>query len=71
MPDIPRANLETYRDRVEPVLKAACFGCHGPKKQKGSFRIDALDSDLLMGSDVSWWLEEGEVISNGEMPPEV
>jgi len=68
--DIPRANLETYRERVEPVLKAACFECHGPKKQKGSFRIDTLDSDLLTGSDVSWWLEVFEVISNGEMPPE-
>ena len=68
--EVPQADLERYRQEIAPVLKAACAGCHGPKKQKGSFRIDTLDSDLLTGGDVSWWLEVFEVISNGEMPPE-
>ena len=68
--DVPKAKLEAFRARVEPVLKRVCFGCHGPEKQKGKLRIDALDPDLLKGKDVSWWLEVFDVISNGEMPPE-
>ena len=66
----PQANLEEFRKGVEPVLKATCVGCHGPEKQKGKFRIDTLDPDLLKGQDVSWWLEVFNVISNSEMPPE-
>ncbi|MEC7881518.1 MAG: DUF1592 domain-containing protein [Verrucomicrobiota bacterium] len=46
------------------------MGCHGPLKQKGEFRIDTLDPNLLKGKDVKWWLEVFDVISNGEMPPE-
>ena len=68
--EVPQANLEQFRKEVEPVLKAACVGCHGPKKQKGKFRVDTLDPDLLKGKDVSRWLEMFDVISNGEMPPE-
>ena len=66
----PRLSWRLFRTRVEPVLKRVCFGCHGPEKQKGKLRIDALDPDLLKGKDVSWWLEVFDVISNGEMPPE-
>ena len=68
--DVPKAKLAAFQARVEPVLKRVCFGCHGPEKQKGKLRIDALDPDLLKGKDVSWWLEVFDVISNGEMPPE-
>jgi mono/diheme cytochrome c family protein len=68
--DVPKAKLAAFRTRVEPVLKRVCFGCHGPEKQKGKLRIDALDPDLLKGKDLSWWLEVFDVISNGEMPPE-
>lgn len=68
--DVPKAKLAAFLTRVEPVLKRVCFGCHGPEKQKGKLRIDALDPDLLKGKDLSWWLEVFDVISNGEMPPE-
>ena len=68
--DVPKAKLAAFRTRVEPVLKRVCVGCHGPEKQKGKLRIDALDPDLLKGKDVNWWLEVFDVISNGEMPPE-
>ena len=66
----PQANLEQFRQGIEPVLKTKCVGCHGPDKQKGKFRIDTLDPDLLKGQDVSWWLEVFNVITNSEMPPE-
>ena len=68
--EVPQANLEQFRKAVEPVLKKTCVGCHGPDKQKGKFRIDTLNPDLLKGKDVSWWLEVFDVISNSEMPPE-
>ena len=68
--EVPQANLEQFRKEVEPVLKRVCVECHGPKKQKGKFRVDTLNPDLLKGKDVSWWLEVFDVIGNGEMPPE-
>ncbi len=68
--EAPEPRLETFSQRVEPVLRANCYRCHGPKKQKGSFRIDTLDPNLLHGEDVNWWVDIVGVISNGEMPPE-
>ena len=68
--DLPQAALTEFRATVEPVLKRLCVGCHGPEKQKGKFRIDTLDPNLLKGRDVDWWLEVFDVLSNGEMPPE-
>ncbi|MBT5845463.1 MAG: DUF1592 domain-containing protein [Verrucomicrobiales bacterium] len=68
--EVPQAKLGEFRAKVDPVLKRVCVGCHGPDKQKGKFRIDTLDPDLLKGKDVSWWLEVFDVIGNGEMPPE-
>jgi Protein of unknown function (DUF1549)/Protein of unknown function (DUF1553)/Planctomycete cytochrome C len=29
---------------IEPVLKADCFECHGPEKQKGGLRLDMKDT---------------------------
>ena len=65
----PKANLVAFRKEIEPVLKAACTGCHGPKKQKAQFRVDTLNPNMLKGKDVSWWLEVQGVLTNGEMPP--
>ena len=68
--EVPKANINQFRNEIEPVLKTVCVGCHGPDKQKAKFRVDTLNPDLLTGKDVSWWLEIFDVISNGEMPPE-
>ena len=68
--EAPKANIHEFRNEIEPLLKTVCVGCHGPEKQKAKFRVDTLNPDLLMGKDVSWWLEIFDVISNGEMPPE-
>ena len=67
--EAPKANMGAFRKEIESVLKAACTGCHGPKKQKAKFRVDTLNPDLLKGKDVSWWLEVQGVLTNGEMPP--
>ena len=68
--EAPVSRLATFEAEVAPVLQRVCVGCHGPEKQKGKFRVDTLDPDLVKGKDVSWWLEVFDVISNGEMPPE-
>lgn len=68
--EVPKPRLAEFRVKIEPVLEKNCFQCHGAKKQKGKFRVDALDPNLLHGEDVSWWLEVFDVLSNGEMPPE-
>src|SRR6476619_5749178 len=33
------AMVEFVRD-VQPLFKAHCIGCHGPKQQKNGFRLD-------------------------------
>ena len=68
--NLPKARLAEFRSDLEPVLKRVCVSCHGPAEQKGKFRVDTLNPDLLKGKDVSWWLEVFDVIGNGEMPPE-
>ncbi|MEM9657272.1 MAG: DUF1587 domain-containing protein, partial [Planctomycetota bacterium] len=67
--DAPAADLKTYRRVVAPVLREACFHCHGADFEEGGVRIDRLDPDLLQGDDVDWWLEVLAVLTNGEMPP--
>ena len=67
---VPEPRLAKFRLEVEPVLKRVCVGCHGPGKQKGKFRVDTLDPNLLKGKDVKWGLEVFDVVGNGEMPPE-
>jgi mono/diheme cytochrome c family protein len=62
-------DLESFRREIEPLLESACLGCHGPDKEKGGFRLDELDPDLVGGEDVDWWLDVLSVVSNGEMPP--
>ncbi len=66
----PKPKLAEFATEIKPALRKTCLQCHGPDKQKGKFRIDTLDPDLLHGEDVAWWLEVQDVISNGEMPPD-
>lgn len=68
--EAPQADLEAFRSKIEPALKKACYECHGPETAEGDIRIDKLDADLLLGEDVSWWLEISSAVANGEMPPE-
>ena len=68
--ETPKPRLAEFRATVELILRKNCFQCHGAEKQKGKFRVDTLNPDLLHGEDVSWWLEIFGVLSNGEMPPE-
>lgn len=67
---VPKANLEEFHKTIETLLSNNCYQCHGPDKQKGDFRIDTLNPDLINSGDELWWLDVMDVITNGEMPPE-
>lgn len=43
---------------IQPILREACVGCHGPEKQKGKLRLDTKEA-LLKGG------EDGQVIDPG------
>jgi hypothetical protein len=49
----------TYAKDIKPIAEKACFGCHGPEKQKGKLRFDSLEA-ALKGS------ENGKVIEPGK-----
>jgi mono/diheme cytochrome c family protein len=42
--------VEFFEKHVRPVLVEKCIGCHGPKTQRGSLRLDSRDA-LLKGGD--------------------
>ncbi len=67
--ETPKANTKAFHEEISPLLKEACFQCHGAESQEGGLRLDTLDPDLIQGNDADWWLEVINVISNGEMPP--
>ena len=67
--EAPKADLEGFESEIAPILASACLGCHGPEKQKGKFRVDTLDPDLVHGEDANWWVDVVGVLTNGEMPP--
>ncbi len=41
----------TYEADIKPLLKNACFRCHGEEKQKGDLRLDSLKAILEGGED--------------------
>jgi mono/diheme cytochrome c family protein/uncharacterized membrane protein len=50
----PIANVQEavlYADAIQPLLKARCYSCHGPNKQKGKLRLDAQDFIMQGGED--------------------
>ena len=47
-----------------------CIGCHGPKKAKGSIRLDRLDGRIDQGLDFETWTEIYDQLVQREMPPE-
>ena len=43
----------TFTRDIAPILLSQCQGCHGPKKAKGSYRVDSFNR-LVKGSDPDW-----------------
>ena len=61
---------EAFKKDVLPVLQKHCFGCHGPKKQKGKIRLDQLDPDLVKGKSTETWHDALNMLNLGKMPPD-
>src|SRR4051794_38469704 len=40
-----------YAKDVQPIFAAACYSCHGPKKQESSFRLDR-KADAFKGGEI-------------------
>jgi len=41
-----------FREDVQPILRANCYGCHGPSVQRNSFRLDRR-SDAMRGGTIT------------------
>ncbi len=49
LPPPAARNIDFVQD-VQPILKAACLSCHGPEKQKSSYRVD-VKAVAIQGGD--------------------
>ena len=56
--------------KITQFINKHCVSCHGPKKQKGKFRLDNLSHDLVNGPHADDWHEVLDALNKGEMPPE-
>jgi hypothetical protein len=41
----------TFDQHIRPIFKAACFECHGEKKQKSGLRLDSREAAVKGGDD--------------------
>lgn len=56
------------RDEAMRVMETYCFSCHGPDKQKGDIRFDALETIDPVDQQDLFALSK-EVVHFGDMPP--
>jgi len=63
------ADLIGFKKTIYPLLSDSCLPCHGPEKEKGDFRIDELNPDLVNGPDADWWVDVVGALTSNEMPP--
>lgn len=53
-----------YTEKVQPILSAKCYSCHGPDKQKGGYRIDKAEFALKGGDSESAAIKPGDPIES-------
>lgn len=59
-----------FAKNVEPFIAEHCVECHGPKKQKGKLRLDALKNEFLDPATAKTWKNVVNTVNSHEMPPE-
>ena len=59
-----------FKTKVEPMLQAHCFKCHGPEKQKGKVNLAAARTLADFTAQPEMWFRALEQIESGSMPPE-
>ena len=63
--------VDTYLDKIRPVLQKRCYACHGALKQESDLRVDTVasmrDHGILDSGDLLERLSSDE---SDRMPPE-
>lgn len=53
-----------YTEKVQPLLEAKCYKCHGPDKQKGGYRLDHPETALNGGNSGKPAIKPGDPIGS-------
>src|SRR5437867_2906768 len=61
---------EKFSTRVRPFFERYCFGCHGPKKQKGELDLSREFSVAAIAKNARRWESVRARLEEKEMPPE-
>ncbi len=63
--------VSTFEHDIRPILEAQCFGCHGPKKQKGSVDFSRItDKTTILRARKVWRKGVAQLESRTMPPPE-
>src|SRR5688500_8293372 len=64
------ADLPSFPNDVQPLLKSSCVDCHNGKKKKGGIDFSKFTDDASALAARKTWLKAIEQVKTGEMPPE-
>jgi mono/diheme cytochrome c family protein len=64
------AVIAAYEKEIVPILKANCYACHGPDKQKGDLNLAVYRSGEAAVKARKVWKQAGENVLTKDMPPE-
>ena len=65
----PPATTAAFKAKVQPLLSAHRFDCHGEDVQKAGLRLDNLSPDFTDEKATLTWAHVFDKIRTGEMPP--
>ena len=57
-------------DKHRALFQEHCVNCHGPKTQKGKFRVDDLPMSISNVETAERWQKVLNAMNSGDMPPE-
>jgi uncharacterized membrane protein len=58
------ARQRCYVEKVQPLLEARCYKCHGPEKQKGGYRLDQPELALKGGDSEKAAIKPGDPLGS-------
>lgn len=68
--DLADRLVADFSASAQGVLNEFCIDCHNADYNEAGVQLDALDPDIVRGSDAERWHEALDMIQGGEMPPE-
>ena len=63
-PGATNEKARIYLDKVQPVLAAKCYSCHGQDKQKGGYRLDKPELALKGGESGNAGIKPGDPLES-------